>query len=282
MESRIQCTETGIDQEELYQQAVEEHPEYLKFPQNEIKQLISEILDETARLERVGEREKTRIEVPDDVLINIAVVWIISGPGTYDSSTKDDKYKDFVWSRGMDRTRLNHGAILARIIAEAKSGQHFTGSIVDIVQRKKQIKQMVTDYGPELIYNGTQLENDTVVDVLSRSDTVIPREKVHIIRGDIKTTLDQVKTFKLPIELKDGEELAIVSHAPHLVRIMHMINKYRPFPEGTKVRLFPVPTPHDGKNEYVRMETLGLLRYIYLDHEATREVYPYFVTSDIN
>lgn len=280
MESKTNTFEANIDPVNLYKLAVEERPEYFKYSQNEIKRLISDTVSEIDMLEKIGEKEREKITDSPGVLQNIAVVWVISGPGTYDLPTKEDKYKDLEWAKGMDRARLNHGAVLARAITKARSGP-LEGSLMDIVERKRKTKEIIKNYGPEIVYNGTEQENDTVFNVLSRKGVVIPEEKVHIIRGDIETTLDQVKTFKLPVELKENEELAIISHAPHLARIMHMINKHKPFPEGTRIRLFPVPTPENGKEEYAKMETLGLLRYIYLDNEATIESYPYNITSAV-
>ena len=78
---------------------------------------------------------------------------------------------------------------------------------------------------------------------------------------------------------KDGE-LAIIAHAPHLVRILRIINKYRPFPNDTRVRLFPVPTQGaDGKREYAMMEVSGTLYYSNVTHNATMEPYPYEISS---
>lgn len=275
MESDSKAQETRLVVTELYGQAIMEYPEYLKFPQEDITKLISNTINKITDLEDIGKEDANGIETDINILKNIGAVWIFSGPGTYDNPTKDDKYNKFEWAKGMDRKRLNHGALLARKITEAKCGQHLSGSMVEINQRKQQTKQMIRYYGPKIIYNGTQLENDTVINVLSREGVVIPRENVNTIYGNIKTTLDQVKTFKLPVKLNTNEELAIVSHAPHLVRIMHMVNKYKPFPGGTKVRLFPIPTIESGKNEYMYMEILGLLRYVYLDKKSTYEGYPY-------
>ena len=263
----------------LYDQAIAEHPEYQQISQVEMLGLISKSFKEIAYFEKIGEADKNRMDIKPEILNNIGAIWIFSGPGTYDEPTKDDKYKSFPWARGMDRARLSHGARIARMIAESKSGQMSSGSFADIVERKRQTKQIIQDNGPEIIYNGTELENSTVSDVLSREGVIIPGGKVHLIGGEIKTTLDQVKTFQLPGKLGPDQELSIVSHAPQLLRIIHMLNKYRPFPTGTKIRLFPVPTPQDGKTEYARMEVSGVLRYVYIDKEATVEPYPYSVSS---
>lgn len=60
---------------------------------------------------------------------------------------------------------------------------------------------------------------------------------------------------------------------------MRMVNKYKPFPENTRIRLFPLPTPPEGKIEYAVMEIRGILYYTYLspDKDAARNSYPYSV-----
>ena len=93
-------------------------------------------------------------------------------------------------------------------------------------------------------------------------------------------SIDQIKTIRLPEDFDiERDELAIVSHAPQLARIVRMINRYKPFPEGTKIRLLPVPTPEGGKAEYALMETRGILYYTFLspDRDTTKEPFPYSV-----
>ncbi|MEK7572953.1 MAG: hypothetical protein AAB531_00865 [Patescibacteria group bacterium] len=264
------------DPTEIYEQALAESPVYKNFSQDEIKSLIATSIDEIAYLEEVGEKDKAKFEIPDDVLRRIGAIWIFSGPGTYDSPTKDDKYNTFPWARWMDRDRLNHAALLARKVAEVRSGQGpIIGSLETLQERKEKTRQMIEEFGPQIVYNGTQLEDDTVASVLSRDGTIIPEDKVDIIRENIAITLDQIRTFKLPDNFEPDQELALITHAPQFLRITRMLNANPPFPVGTKVRLFPVPTPAIGKREYSKMEVLGLLKYTYVDHVATAEPYPF-------
>lgn len=275
-----------FDPRPLYEQALRERPEYKDIPEAEMLSLISSVAEEIRILEEVGEREAPRLDkLPLEEAKKIAAIWVLSGVGTYDIPLKPkerDVYKQIPWIQWADRERLNHAAILARKTAEARSGRNFDkGSLENVAERKEKMKAVIGEYGPDIIYNGTPLENETVADVLAREGAIIPEGKVSIISGTevhpIVNTTDNIKTFAFPHPLKPGEELAIVAHGPHLVRVMRIVNKFRPFPEGTKVRLFPLPTAPEGKEQYRDMEILGILNYVYRKKEATAEPYPYTV-----
>ena len=288
MVESLNSTNEQFNPDELYRKALEDHPdEYRSLPESEVKALITEIAEEIKRLEEVGEKEKARIEMPPETAKKIGAIWVNSGVGTYDTPLKEKErgvYKDLPWMQWADRARLNHAAILARKVAEARSGENFDrGSLASIKERKAKIKEMISRYGPKIICNGSEIENDSVAEVLAREGTIIPEDAVTIIQGTaehpIVNTLDTVKTLKLPPEFRDDQELAIVAHAPHLARIMRMINKQPPFPRTTKVRLFPVPTPEAGKKEYAELEILGILNYALRKGVADKESYPYVVNE---
>ncbi|MBI2476182.1 MAG: hypothetical protein HYV67_02990 [Candidatus Taylorbacteria bacterium] len=287
MPESLNSTNEQFNPDELYQKALADHADYGSLPESEVKVLITEIAEEIKRLEEVGEKEKARIEMPAEMAKKIGAIWVNSGVGTYDTAIKEKErgvYKNLPWMEWADRARLNHAAILARKVAEARSGENFDrGSLASIKERKAKIKEMIEKFGPKIIYNGVELENDTVADVLSREGTIIPEDKVTIIRGTteqpIVNTLDTVKTLKLPQGFEADQELAIVAHAPHLARIMRMINKQPPFPRTTKVRLFPVPTPETGKKAYAELETLGILNYALRRGVADKKSYPYTVNE---
>ncbi|OGZ01784.1 MAG: hypothetical protein A2946_03970 [Candidatus Liptonbacteria bacterium RIFCSPLOWO2_01_FULL_53_13] len=293
-----------FDVEALYQAALEDHAEYKDFPPEQIKGLIAGIAHEIAHLEEVGEREKARIEMPAEVVRNIGAVWAFSGVGTYERPVKDEKerpvYQSPSWLRWADRLNLNHMAMLALTVAEVRSREEFdAGSFSpDTHEGNRNIKELVGRFGPPIIYNGTESENDVLAEVLASPDKIIPRDrtleaivpgsKVTIIRGTaerpIVNTLDVVKTFHLPFDFGENQELAIVAPAPQLARIMRMVKNHRPFPEHTKVRLFPVPTLREGKKEYAKMEILGILSYALLKKVdgkavADAESYPYAVNE---
>ncbi|GEM_PF-6693454 len=287
MVESLNPTHEQFNPNELYQEALRDHSDYGSLPESEVKAFITEIAEEIRRLEEIGEKEKARIEMPSETAKKIGTIWAFSGVGTYDTPVKEserDVYKNLPWIQWADRANLNHTAILARTVAKAKSGENFDrGPKADIKTRKQKIKAMINRYGPKIIYNGVELENDTVADVLSREGTIIPEDNVTIIRGTaerpIVNTLDVVRTFQLPPEFSGDQELAIVAPAPQLARIMRMINKQPPFPRTTKVRLFPLPTPEAGKKSYAELEILGVLNYALRRQVADKEPYPYVVNE---
>ena len=271
----------GIDA--VYESATGEHEALKQFPRGEIKQLIGNVLQEIELLEEIAERDYRELRIADEVAKKIEALWVLSGPGTYDDPVKEDRYKNYPWARGMDRARLNYAARIARRVAEARSGEAFNkGGLSSLKERKELTKQAISESGPYIIYNGRPDENEVVRDVLTREGIIIPKEKVMVIGEDIDKSVDQVKTIRLPEDFSiEHDELAIISHAPQLARIVRMINRYKPFPEGTKIRLLPVPTPEGGKAEYALMETRGILYYTFLspDRDTTKEPFPYSVNQ---
>ena len=266
-----------------YATALGQHESYASISEEELKGFIKEILLEIDSLETVAERDRVPSRsLPPEFARDIGAVWTFSGPGTYDHPVKNDRYKNYPWAAGMDRARLNYTDQIARFIAESNTGVSLKGPLSSLAERKEKTKEAIRAAGPTIIYNGTKVENDTVKDVLTREGIIIPAERVSTIREGIDTTVDQIKGFVLPEHALEVEKmLALVSHAPHLSRIVRILNRYKPLPEGTKVILLPLPTPAEGKEEYARMETVGILYYMYLSktHDATRDSYPYTVHS---
>jgi len=264
---------------DFYDYAIRRNENLKIISESEIKPFIASLIKEIDSLEETAERDKKKFELPDEIAKNIGAIWVFSGSGTYFEPKKDDRYKDFPWADWMDRTRLDHAVRLTRKIAEKVSGQNFRAPLSKIDQTKDKIKKSISRHGPYIIYNGAPLENKGVAKALTQKGVIIPDEKVKIIEDDIINTIDQIKTFKLPDEFREGKELALIAHAPHLARIIRIINKYKPFPEDTKIRLFPVPTPGaEGKREYAKMEISGTLYFSYITHDATKEPYPYEVS----
>lgn len=278
----IKPSEEKSQIEDIYESTIVEHRALEKLSPERIKEFIKGRLEEINLLESVGEKNKLGFGLLPEVAKNIGIIWVFSGPGTYDQPRKEGDRYHGDWTDGMDRARLNQAARLSRKVTEVITGEKFHSSLANISQEKARIKEAIKEKGPFIIYNGTVVENEAVEKALARKGTVIPPEKVMVINGDIKRTVDQIRTFRLPPDFDiEGKEIALVSHAPHLVRIIRMINRHRPFPEGAKVRMFPLPTPKQGKYEYAKMEIRGLIYYIYLsrDHDATEDPYPYSINE---
>jgi hypothetical protein len=158
----------------------------------------------------------------------------------------------------MERARLHHTARIAKKIAELLSNKpQFNSPIGDIKANILKTKKMISQRGPKIIYNGTNPENDRVKNILHRDTIIIPQENVIIDDKNIQNTNDQIKTMILPEGLhQPGKEIGLISHAPHLRRIARVLNQSKNLPADMKVRLFPVATPQEGKEEYAAMEIM--------------------------
>lgn len=263
----------------FYDYATKRNEVLKNVPESQVKLFIGELIKEIDLLEEVAERDKGKLDLPDDIAKKIGAIWEVSGVGTYfEPQGEGSRYKDYPWSDWMDRARLNYTAMLIRKITEKASGQDFKAPLSEIALAKKRTKEAISKYGPYVIYNGGQLQDEAVLKILAQEGTIIPKEKAEVIGGNIDNTINQMKTFKLPDGFEKGKEIAIVAHAPQLVRILRMINRYKPFPEGTKIRLFPVPTPAEGKEQYAKMEVSGTLYYTLITKDATEEPYPYEIS----
>lgn len=260
----------------LYNYAIGRNEALKAIPESEIRFFIGELVREVDLLEKVAERDKQQFDLPEEIARKIGAIWVFAGAGTYFEPRKEDPYKTYPWAEWMDRRRLNHATRLTRKITETVSGQNFKMPLSKIEDAKKTIKKAILEHGPYIIYNGTHIENSAVAQALSQEGVIIPSEKVKIIEAEIKKTVDQIKTFELPDNFNlEEKEVAIVACAPQMLRITRMINKYKPFSESIKIRLFPVPTPREGKEEYAKMEVSGSLYYTYITADATKEPYPY-------
>lgn len=267
--------------QEIYRAALSEHADFGLFPEAELKQVIKEALREIDELEDAGDPKKALGALSLSVAENVKALWVFSGSGTYDKPFKDDAYEKISWAHGMDRARLNRAAWLVRKIAEIRGNEAaLRGSLSRIPEGKVRARELILKYAPLIIYNGREDESAVVRAVLTRAGVVVPREKVLILGEGIRNTRDQVKAFALPDSCKeDGKEIGLVSHAPHLMRIAHMLNRYRPLPDDMKVRLFPIASPPEARAIYAAMEVKGLLYYLYLDseHAAAAEPCSYII-----
>ena len=267
--------------EKIYGAALAEHAQFREIPESNIKEVILTALEEIEKLEKAANPKNTLAALTPEVAKKISTLWVFSGPGTYDDPIKEDRYKKYLWAKGMDRTRLSYTAWLARKISETVSGETLHGPINEIPERIQKDKKLIAENSPTILYNGTELENSVVKDVLTREGIIIPPEKIRIIGEGIDSTVDQVKTFKLPEELhRPGGEIGLVSYAPHLMRIIHMLSQYNSLPEDMTVRLFPIATPREGKEEYSTLEIKGLLYYVFLGKNAQVVAYPSVIRGE--
>lgn len=170
--------ENILDVEEVYKNAIAEHKEIKNLPTEEVRGLIRDVILEIEQLEQVAERDFRELNLGDEIARRIDAVWVLSCPGTYDEPLKEDRYRDYPWAKGMDRTRLNYAARIVRKVAEVRGGGSFErGGLGSLKRRKESIKKSISETGPYIIYNGRPDENAVVRDVLTREGVIIPQEK---------------------------------------------------------------------------------------------------------
>lgn len=261
-----------FDPEDIYQSVVIQQPNLGDIPRGEALSVIENGLDDLCILETAAIANYPNPNITPQIAENLDIAWVLSGPGTRYEPSKNDAYQDFRWADGMDRARQNYAVRVARGVAEVRSGQNFNSGALDTLpERKRMINELVATFGPDIIYNGIPVENAAVREAMTEEGLIIPQSKVHVIGEGIKRTIDQVTGFEIPkgIILGPNSEIGIVSHAPHLMRTAHMIEMHKPFPEGTRVRMLPLPSPVIGRREYTELEIRGLMYYTFINGNAS-------------
>jgi hypothetical protein len=263
--------------DEVYHGAITEHPEFITKDPEVLKQVAAQALARIVELEFVAQQP---IVINPETAEDIGTLWIFSGTGSYDAPFKGEdnpRWREESWMGGADRSRMMRATYLARKIAEARSGQSIPKETKIDTKRVQAARELIAEFGPDIVYSGYPIENRNAEAVLERPSTIIPLEKVTIIDGDLKVTADQVKTFRYPDSPRSKDkEVLMVSGATQLAaRIPHIINKYKPFVEGSLPYVSPVRTPEGGRRQSALMEARGLLWYIYGAKLADEKPYNY-------
>lgn len=190
-------------------------------------------------------------------------VWVFSGPGTFFKALESGEQNLTKW---MDRYRILYGlAIVKQVTAKRlnKNADEIT-------------KEDILQNGPLFIYNGNEIENTDIRKALRHELSILPAEKVLIIDKvktdarieDIETTLDQIKSFpKELIGKQIKKRIAIVSHAPHIARILRYFEEFKLFPETITVEVFSITPIHD--------------QALYM-HEEMEKIWQYFQKGDLS
>lgn len=246
--------------------------------ERELRSVTDKALTEIDSLETMSRKRPSVPETAEEAR-KIKAIWVLSGPGTYDREFKDDRYKDKPWAAWMDKKRLNYAGMLVRELTEKITGRSFHTPLGKklTMEEVEQIRTDIENHGPFIIYNGREDENETVESVLERDRIIIPKSKVHIIGAGIENSVSQVKSFNLPesLQLQAGDVIGVVTHAPHMMRIMHMANKYRPFPTEATIQAFPLHSPTGSMPEYANQEVEALLYYTFVTGDSTEQSYSY-------
>jgi hypothetical protein len=191
------------------------------------------------------------------------VVWVFSGPGTFFKALEQGEQN---FTRWMDRYRILYGLSIVKEVTAKKLKQ----------SSKEIVKNDILQHGPLFLYNGNEEENRDLRAALDNKLTILPREKVMIIDKiiseepiqPIENTLDQIKSFpKEIIGNKLQKRIAIVSHAPHIARILRYFEEYNLFPETIIVEVFSLTPVHE--------------QALYM-HEEMEKVWQYFQQGDLS
>jgi hypothetical protein len=261
-----------LDKKSIIQLALERHSDYWGDRKEELDILVNGTIKEIEKIERVPFCKPET----DKEAMKIKAVWCVSGTGSIQvpflGTTGDILYKEKKWGQWTDRDRILHSVEVIKNYSIVSRGKDPCNIIT-----KHEESRLIKEYGPYLIYNGIPEQVDALFLAIEAGELNFPREKVFVPKGKIVKTLDQVKSLKLPenLNIKEGDTIGIVSHAPHLARLMKMVNRYKPLPEEIKVKLFPLLFEKpENENEFAQTELMGILGYISRG-EATAESYPY-------
>jgi len=279
-----EVTDTTVG--DIIDQAIKRNPRLGDVDTNSMRPVVAGALKEIANLEDLALRHKQILlngQLPwtEEQIQKIKVLWVLSGPGYYRQPFKEDRYKDVSWAKYMGRHRLTYAGLLMRKFAEAIAGipsaALSTGKISPSIP---ELRTLVATHSPFLLFNGRPDENQDVMAILETDNSIIPPVKVFISGERIDRTVDQVTNLELPPTLKfqAGDEIGIITHAPHLMRFGHMLRYQQnelPFPPGVVIRALPLASPSDGKTAYTEQEIRGLLYYVFITHQASEENYHY-------
>jgi len=253
-------------EDQILKLSSEETPEVNSANPKEVRLLMDKAIEVTTVLEEAARQRPKNIHPDTDV------VWVLSAPGSYSSDFQEpggkvrpgDKHKAqyqvFPWVKEMYRHRVHTGVALVHEITAKRIGK----PVQEITQED------IRKHGPWFVYNPQPEEEEQIREVLADPALKIPPEKVFIfssvIQADgteypIYNTVDQVKGLRFPLHPR---RVAIVSHAPHLVRVFFTLDYFKDrIPKGTTVQAFPIKTPIGGELKYPEMEIRAILAYTY-------------------
>lgn len=263
--------------------ALNRNPALLDIASKRVFGLAQTAALEIAAFEEIALTNPFRVPKTPEEAKRIVAIWDVSAIGTYLKEFQDDRWKNTPWAGWTDRRRLNYSATLTRKLTEIITGESYQTPL-GARPTGEQIEKLRSDIekiGPSLVYGSTAEQNQDVEEALQEPGVIIPKTKVHIIYDPEKSvgvnTIDQVKSFSLSpgLELKDGDILAMVGHAPHLVRTSHILNCYRPFPDGLVVQPHPLPSPRSAGLDYAIQEISGLLYYTFITGDSSERIHPY-------
>lgn len=270
-------------------QSIEKTEEWWEQLQNLIQQgkpvveFISDAIGVLNELEVSAQNPQSQLPKTSEEAAKIRALWVISAPGTYFQAEKEDRYKGKKWALWNDRHRVNYAFKIGRELVAINLGHPLNSNWV-------KSERELDAFGPLIVYNGTPVENAAILEVTKApwfrisEGLIYPRSKVVVINPfpSIDNTIDQIITFRLPTSyaMSSGDEIGIVIHAPQAVRFLYTLaNLTNVIPQGTKLRVFSLPTPIGGYPEYPLQELRGMVNYRFIADppKVAHSPYPYKV-----
>lgn len=254
----------------LSQEVISETPEVLLEAPEELDNLLEHLINEYKELE-------SRVHPHPEIREDTDIVVVFSGPGAISKNIppytdKPDSYKNFPWSRKMDRGRVRVAEQIVREVTGIRIGK----------KASEVTQEDIINIGPYLHYSGTPWENDHFMEAIKSGEINIPKEKIFSYSeiedpsGNIRTiarTSDQISGLKFP---ETPRRIVIVDQSAHLVRVLHMMGMFSDrIPKGAVVQPFPIPISDEGEFEFAKMELRGTVAYIYKHGLASKEPFPY-------
>ena len=203
------------------------------------------------------------------VTADIDAIHVFSGPGTFLTPLKE---RDEDWMAWFDQARLSKGILLVLQVTSLRTNKPL----------HKIAKEDIEKAGPYLIYNGIPIENKVFRSCINLPDFPIPQSKIIIAdeieengtKRPIKHTGDQVAT--LPTHLLGNEikgSIALVSNAPHFIRILRYLTRYKTIPEHFSIIPFPIASRPDWAKKATDHAVQKLFAYLalgYLSEKPTK------------
>lgn len=213
---------------------------------------ISRTLEKMCELETAAEKPLLDRITEADAGMN--AIWCPAAPGTWLKPWKEDRYKNIPYTKWWDRTQM---------LESLKISQKL---------------------GCSIMYNGRPDENTALRKVIEDSGyrSKILKEKLYFIDTNMEdkfNLLEEVRNLRLPERnLQPGDNIGIVVRPGQAIRILHFLNETKNgFPEGVRVKIFPVKTGIEGIPHHWIQETCGLLYYRFTTGDAAENPYPYIV-----
>lgn len=267
--------------DKIYASALDDHAEFADFDPDRLRSFIATELNRIDGFEMLGNNPpKLTYEMAD----SIGAIKVHSGVGLFDTPFKDGdnpKLKGKTFLAWNNRDRLKHGFNLALEAAEVLSGFTVPKDPTNPVGYAAEVRELIREFGPHLIYTGYPVETQDLEEVLRRLDAMFPIENAHIIHDTPTNTVEGAQMFRMPEgALVDGKKLVVVSHAPHLVRVLHILGKYPYKLDGNVLYVSPVATSDAGRDEFALLEIRGMMYYIFLAESAAEQPHDYRVLID--